>query len=72
MLRNPSRKHIPRRCGSNYIFGLTDESKSLYEAYRKQYSIDPFGETAIDTGNTLIDKIKDEKKKSWEEVITRV
>ena len=55
---------------SNYIPGLTDESKGLYEAYKKQYSIDPFGETTIDTGNTLIDKMKDEKKESWEEVIT--
>ena len=70
MLRMASRKHIPRGCMSNYIPGLTDESKSLYEAYKKQYSIDPFGETTIDTGNTLIDKMKDEKKKSWEEVIT--
>ena len=65
-----SRKHIPRGCRSNYIPGLTDESKSLYVAYTKQYSIDPFGETTIDTGNTLIDNMKDEKNKSWEEVIT--
>ena len=61
MLRMASRKHIPRWCRSNYIPGLTDKYK---------YSIDPFGETTIDTGNTLIDKMKDEKKKSWEEVIT--
>ena len=70
MLRMTSRKHIPRGCSSNYIPGLTDESKSLYEACKKQYSIDPFGETTIDTGNTLIDTMKDEKKKSWKEVIT--
>ena len=70
MLRMASRKHIPRGCRSNYIpHCLTDESKSLYEAYKKPYSIDPFGETTIDTGNTLIDKMKDEKN-SWEEVIT--
>ena len=62
MLRMASRKHIPRGCRSNYIPGLTDESKSLYEAYKKQYSIDPFGETTIDTGNALIDKMEDEKK----------
>ena len=47
-----SRKHISRGYWSNYIPGLTDESKSLYEAYKKQYSIDPFGETTIDTGVT--------------------
>ena len=32
--------------------------------------IEPFCETTIDTGNKLIDKMKDEKMKSWEEVIT--
>ena len=68
MLRMAS-KHIPRGCRSNYIPGLTGESKSPYKAYKKQYSIDPFGVTTIDTGNTLIDKIQDEKKKSWEEEV---
>ena len=72
MLRMASRKHIPRGCRSNYIPGLPDKSKSLYEPYKKQYSIDPFGETTIDTGNTLTDKMKDEKQKSWEEVITSI
>ena len=38
MLCMASRKHIPRGCRSNYIPGFTDESKSLYEAYKKQYS----------------------------------
>ena len=51
-------------------FLVADESKSIYEAYKKQYSIDPFGETTGDTGSTLIENMKDEKKKSWEEVIT--
>ena len=38
---------------------------------RNNISIDPFGEKTIDTGNTLIDKMKDEKKKKRvEEVIT--
>ena len=72
MLRMASRKHIQIRCSSNYIPGLTNESKNLYAAYKKQYSIDPFDEITIDTGNTLIDKMKDEKKKkSWEEDIEK-
>ena len=29
-------RHIPRRCRTNYIPGLTEESQSLYEAYKKQ------------------------------------
>ena len=39
LLRMASRKHIQRGCRSNYIPGLTDEYKSLYEGYRKQYSM---------------------------------
>ena len=37
MLRMASRKHIPRGCRSpsNYIPGLNDESKSLFEAYNE-------------------------------------
>ena len=30
----PSRKRIPRGCRTEYIPGLTAESKSLYEAYK--------------------------------------
>ena len=70
MLRMASRKHIPIGCMSNYILGFTDELKSIYKAYKKQYSNNPFGETTIGIGNTLIDKMKDQKKNSWDEVIT--
>ena len=34
MLRMGSRNHIPIGCMSNYIPGLIDESKRLYEAYK--------------------------------------
>ena len=37
-----SKRHIPRRCRTNYIPGLTEESQSLYEAYKKQYSSNHF------------------------------
>ena len=32
--RVASRRHITRGCRTEYIPGLTDESKSLYEAYK--------------------------------------
>ena len=54
MLRGASRNHISRGCRSNYIPGLTDESKSLYEVYKKQYSIDPFGETTIEKFHNIL------------------
>ena len=47
MLRISSRKHIPLGCRANYIPDLPDESKSLYEAYKKQYSIDPLAKRPL-------------------------
>ena len=33
---------------------LSEESKSLYEAYKKQYVSNPFDSTTLETGNKLI------------------
>ena len=72
LIRVVSRRHIPRGCRTNYIPGLTEESQSLYEAYKKQYTSNPFAEGTLETGNKLIDTMKEEKKKRWEEVITSI
>ena len=65
-----SRKHIPMGCRRHYIPGLSEESKSLYEAYKKQYMSNPFDSTTLDTGNQLISKMAAENKRRWEEMIT--
>ena len=67
--RVASRRHIPRGCRTEYVPGLTDESKSLYEAYKCKYSGILFDDGTIYSGNTLIDKMTEEKRKRWEEVI---
>ena len=69
-MRVTSRKHIPRGCRSHYIPGLSEESKSLYEAYKKQYMSNPFDSTILDTSNELISKMAAENKRRWEEMIT--
>ena len=58
LLRVVSRRHIPRGCRSNYIPGLTDEPKSLSEAYKRQYPSKPFGEGTLETGTKLINIMK--------------
>ena len=65
-----SRRHIPRGCRTDYVQGLTDESKNLYEAYKQQYSSNPFDNRIMESGNLLLDKMTEEKRKIWEEVIT--
>ena len=63
-----SRKHIPRECRTNYIPGLTDKSKTLYEAYPAQYRCNPLG----DAGNNLIELMAEQKKERLEEMITSI
>ena len=67
-----SRKHIPIGCRTNYIPGLTDESKTLYEAYQEQYRGNPLDDGTIDAGNKLIELLAEQKKESWEEMITSI
>ena len=69
LVRVVSRRHIPRGCRTKYIPGLTEDSQSLYEAYKKQYSSNPFAKGTLETGNKLSDTMKEEKKKRWEDVI---
>ena len=69
VIRITSRKHIPRGCRSHYIPGLSEESKSLYEAYKKQCMGNPFDSRTLDTGNELISKLEAENKRRWEEMI---
>ena len=39
------------------------ESNSLNEAYKIQYSSNPFGEGTLETGAKLIDTMKEQKRK---------
>ena len=68
-VRVASRRYIPRGCTTNHIPGLSEESKSLYEEYNKQYASDTFDKVTLDTGNALMNNLKEEKEKRWEEAI---
>ena len=55
---------------TNHIPGLPEESRSLYEEHKKQYASDPFDNGTIETGNELMNNMKEEEKKRWKDVIT--
>ena len=65
-----SRRHIARGCRTDYVQWLTDKSKNLYEASKQQYSSKKNNKRTMESGNLLLDKMTDEKRKIWEEVIT--
>ena len=63
-VRVASRRYIPRRFRTHHITGLSEESMSLYEEYKKQYAL-----MVITYGNALMNNMKEEKKMRSEEVI---
>ena len=71
-VRVASRRHIPRGCRTEYIPGLTDESKSLYEAYKLKYSSSTFDDGTIDSGNTQIDKMTEEKGRDGRQLLRQL
>ena len=70
-VRVASRRYIPRGCRTNYIPGLSEGSKSMYEDY-KTVCKRPFDNSTIETGDILRNNMKEEKKKRWEEIITTI
>ena len=63
-VRVASRRHIPRGCITDYVQGVTGESKNLYEAYKQQYSNNPFDNRTMESGNLLLDKMTEEKREN--------
>ena len=61
-IRVISRKHIPRGCRSHYIHGPSEESRSLYEAYKKQYLSNPFN---IDERQQQMEKPEEATKSTY-------
>ena len=68
LIRVVSRRHIQRGC--TYL--VSRNSHRAYMKHKKQYTSNPFAEGTLETGNKLIDTMKEEKKKRWEEVSTSI
>ena len=49
---------------------VSQRNQSLYKAYQKQYSRNPFDEETLETGDRLTDMMTKERKEKWEELIT--
>ena len=52
-----------------YIPGLSDESSDLLKLYDEEYNKDPFSESTIQLGDTLLDEISDERRNIWRHML---
>ena len=71
-IKTVSRKFIPRGCRTQYIPGLTDDLKVLYEDYIKSYNLDPFSEDTISLGINVSTEIANYRRLEWESIITNI
>ena len=69
LVRRPSNKNIPRGCRTNYVCGLNDQSKEMYEDYQRRFAEDPFNEDTVMVGDALLDEISEAQRSRWKETI---
>ena len=64
-----AKKNIPRGCRREYITGLDETSKTIYENYVQAYNRDPFEELTIELGNKLLASLSAARKERWMETV---
>ena len=64
-----ARHIIPRGCQKEYIPGLSDKSSDLLKLYDEEYNKDPFSESTVQLGDTLLDEISGERRKIWRDIV---
>lgn len=61
IVKQTSRKCIPRGCRTRHIPGLIPELSEQFQKYTELYNYDPFNEKTIETGDQLMEEISNTK-----------
>ena len=69
LLKRSARHHIPRGCQTEYIPGLSEASSDLLKAYHEAYHEDPFSSITMELGEILLDKVGEDRRQVWKEMI---
>ena len=68
-MKKAARHNISRGCQKEFIPGLSDESSDLLKFYDEEFNKDPFSESTIQLGDTLLDEISDERHNIWRDMV---
>lgn len=60
-----SRQTTPRGCRSNYVQGLSRESKAQLQEYHALFESNPLGERTIEAGKQLLNSLAIAKREKW-------
>ncbi|KMQ91441.1 rna-directed dna polymerase from mobile element jockey-like protein [Lasius niger] len=65
LVKQISKKNIPRGCRTQYIQGLTGDVKPLLEKYQNLFDRDPFSVDTIEAGEKLMQALAEEQRSRW-------
>lgn len=69
IVKEISRKHIPRGCRTQYVPGLSHKSQTSFIKYKELYEADPFSEDTIEAGEDLLQQISISRAEKWCDLI---
>ncbi|KAK4311281.1 hypothetical protein Pmani_016968 [Petrolisthes manimaculis] len=72
LIQKTARANIPRGCRKNYIPGLDQLTKEQYKEYVQAFNEDPFAESTLELGETLLASISKDQNERWKEIITNI
>uniref|UniRef100_H3ANI7 Endonuclease/exonuclease/phosphatase domain-containing protein n=1 Tax=Latimeria chalumnae TaxID=7897 RepID=H3ANI7_LATCH len=68
-LRNTSKRYIPGGCRTEHIPGFTPVLAGKYKKYQQMFQRDLFSEDTIAAGTALTNKLQEERRRKWKELI---
>lgn len=71
-VKRVSRQHTPKGCRIEYISGLSQNHKKIFQDYVKSYEIDPISDVSFNTGQILCERIKEMRRNNWNKTISSI
>ena len=72
LMKQTARRHIPRGCRTQYIAGMDQDAKTIYNEYIRSFSEDPFSEQTIALGEEMMGKLAECRRTKWQHLMESV
>lgn len=69
LVKETSRKHIPRGCRSQYVPGLDKTSARTFGVYKREFDRDPFAANTILLRQNLMQLVNDNRRQKWKSLV---
>ena len=67
-----AKKNIPRGCREEYVAGLNNDSKAVYDQYIAAYNLDPFSTNTLELSESLMTSLNEARRDRWRETVSSI